>query len=416
MQILDARKGVVTGEMKAVAKKEGLSADFIRRKVALGRVVLMRSGAQALGIGEGLRTKTNANVGMSPDRAKPAEEVAKAKAAADAGADTVMDLSIAGDADGLLRRIARTSKIPVGCVPVYSAVLAGKKKGRGMVDLTDGDFLSALERHAAIADFVTVHAAITRAGAELAGKRSLKVVSRGGCFLTAWMAHNREENPYLSNFDQVLEIMKRRDTVLSLGDALRPGCIADAGDKAQVLELVVQGRLVKRALKAGVQVICEGPGHMPLNKIEANVRLQKRLCSGVPYYVLGPLVTDIAVGYDHITAAIGGTVAAAAGADFLCVVTPSEHVALPDLDDVREGVIAARIAAHSADIVKRMDLKRDLAMTIARGKLDWEGQFALALTREKAEKYRKRRGSSSKACSMCGEYCAYKISEAALGR
>jgi phosphomethylpyrimidine synthase len=353
---------------------------------------------------------------MSPDRASPREELAKARAAADAGADTVMDLSIAGDADGLLRRIARASRIPVGSVPIYSAMLDGKKRRKGIADLSEDDFLRALERHAKLSDFVTVHAAITVRGAELAKKRELKVVSRGGCFLAAWMAANKKENPYLSNFDSVLEILKERDVVLSLGDALRPGCIADAGDSAQMLELIVQGKLVKRALKEWVQVICEGPGHMPLSKIEANVRMQKRLCAGVPYYVLGPLVTDVAVGYDHISAAIGGTVAAAAGADFLCVVTPSEHVALPDLADVREGVIAARIAAHSADIIKRMDSKRDLEMSRARWKLDWKKQFELALENGKAKEYRKRRGSKSEACSMCGEYCAYKLSEAALGK
>ena len=416
MQILDARKGIATADAKSVAASERVPVDFVRRKTASGRIVIISKRGRTLGIGEGLRTKVNANIGMSPDRANPQEEIAKAKAAVEAGADTVMDLSIGGDADGMLAKISKAVGIPVGSVPIYSAVLAGRKKGKQIPDLDEDDFLSAVSRHAKHAEFLTIHSAITMKGAELAKRRVHKVVSRGGCFLTAWMAANKKENPYFTNFDKIIEIAKERDTVISIGDALRPGCIADAADRAQMLELVIQGQLVKRALKEGVQVICEGPGHMPISKIAANVRLQKKLCSSVPYYVLGPLVTDIAVGYDHISAAIGGTIAASAGADFLCVVTPSEHVALPDLEDVKEGVIAARIGAHSADIIKRMDDKQDLEMSKARWKLDWDAQFALALHSEKARRYRKQRGSKSKACSMCGKYCAYKISEDALGR
>ncbi len=416
MQILDARKGIVTPEVKAVAKAEGVPADFVRRKVAAGRIVVMGKGGHALGIGEGLRTKVNANIGMSPDRAKPSEELAKLRAAVKAGADTVMDLSIAGDVDAALAELVRRSPIPVGSVPAYSAVLAGKEKGRGIAELEAEDFIGAVERQMKLGvDFLTIHAAITRRGVELARRRTLKIVSRGGCFLGAWMVRNRKENPYFTEFGYLLEMAKEKDAVISLGDALRPGCLADAGDRAQTLELVVQGKLVKEALRQGVQVICEGPGHMPLGKIGANVRMQKRLCSGVPYYVLGPLVTDIAVGYDHIAAAIGGTVAAAEGADFLCVVTPSEHVALPDAEDVREGVIAARIAAHAADIAKRMDGKRDLEMSKARWALDWRKQFALALDAGKAREYRRKRGGGSGACSMCGKYCAYKIGKGALG-
>jgi len=415
-QISDARRGTLTAEVRKAAKQEGVSPDALRRKVALGRAVVMRKRGRALAVGEGLRTKVNANIGMSPDFANPKDELAKLKAAVRAGTDTVMDLSIGGDVLRMLKRVVKESPVPVGSVPVYTAVVEAKKKGRGVADLTEDDFFSAVESHLkAGVNFATVHAAITRRGAELAKNRTLNVVSRGGCFLAAWMRKNGRENPYYENFDYLLEMLKERDAVLSIGDALRPGCLADADDRAQLLELAAQGRLAKRSLAAGVQVICEGPGHMALDKIARNVRLQKRLCAGAPYYVLGPLVTDLAVGYDHISGAIGGTVAAAAGADFLCVVTPSEHVALPTADDVFEGVVASRIAAHAADLVKLGDGARDLEMSVARGKLDWERQFTLALSAEKARKYRKTRGSRSAACSMCGDYCAYRISGGALG-
>lgn len=414
--IADARRGVITPEVRRAAAAEGVRADFLRKNVARGRAVVMRKGGRVLAIGKGLRTKVNANIGMSPDFMEPKEELAKLKAAVEAGADTVMDLSIAGEVLGMLKRIVKESPIPVGSVPVYTAVVEGKRKGDGVVDLAEDDFFSAVESHLkAGVNFVTVHAAITRKGAELARKRTLQVVSRGGCFLTAWMMRNGRENPYYGEFDYLLEMLAQRDAVLSIGDALRPGCIADADDAAQNLELAIQGKLARRCLEKGVQVICEGPGHMRLNQIAANVRKQKRLCHGAPYYVLGPLVTDIAVGYDHICAAVGGTVAAAAGADFLCVVTPSEHVALPTAKDVEEGVIASRIAAHAGDLVKLGDGKRDLEMSKARGRLDWEKQFALALFPKKAAEYRNARGSSSAACSMCGEFCAYKIGKGALG-
>jgi len=410
MQVLEARKGIATPELKAVAKAEGVDARKLIASVAAGRAVVVGKRGKALGIGEGLRTKVNANLGMSPDFASPGDEIEKLRAAVRAGTDTVMDLSIGGDVLRMLKLVVKESPVPVGSVPIYTAVVEGKKHGRGVADLTEDDFFNAVESHLkAGVDFVTVHTAITRKGAELARKRTLRVVSRGGCFLAAWMRKNGRENPYYSQFDYLLEMLAGRDAVLSMGDALRPGSLADADDRAQRLELAVQGRLVKKCFAKGVQVICEGPGHMRFDQIGANIRLQKRLCGNAPYYVLGPLVTDIAVGYDHISGAIGGTAAAAAGADFLCVVTPSEHVALPTPEDVFEGVVASRIAAHAADLVKLGDGARDLGMSRARGDLDWERQFGLALQPDRAKRYRKERGSKSKACSMCGEYCAYKM-------
>jgi len=410
MQMVEARNGRATEEAKELAKSEGLPLNALVRNIAAGRAVVMRKGERVLGMGEGLRTKVNANIGMSPDRMDPDGEISKLRAAVDAGADTVMDLSIAGDVVGMLRRIVSASPIPVGSVPIYTAVVEGRKKGKGVTDLSEDDFFKAVESHLeAGVNFITVHAAITRKGAELSRKRTLPVVSRGGCFLAAWMLRNGRENPYYAGFDYLVEMLAERDVILSIGDALRPGCIADANDKAQNLELSVQGKLVKRCLEMGVQVICEGPGHMKLDEIVENVRKQKRICKGVPYYVLGPLVTDIAVGYDHVCAAIGGAVAAAAGADFLCTVTPSEHAALPDVNDVFEGVVAARIAAHAADLIKLRDGTRDLEMSRARRRLDWEKQFSLALHPGKAVEYRRKRGSKSNACSMCGEYCALKV-------
>jgi len=416
MQVLDARKGIATAVLRTVAKDEGVNVDWLRRKVATGKAVVMGKGGKALGVGEGLRTKINANIGMSPDFMNPKDELKKLDAAVKAGTDTVMDLSIAGDVLGMLRKVVKASPVPVGSVPVYTAVIEGKKRGRGITELTEDDFFNAVESHLrAGVNFATIHAAITRKGAEYSRKRTLRVVSRGGCFLTAWMMANKKENPYYANSDYMLEMLAKYDAILSIGDALRPGCLADADDKAQKHELAIQGKLVEKCFAKGVQVICEGPGHMQLDKIMGNVKLQKRLCKGAPYYVLGPLVTDLAVGYDHICGAVGGTVAAAAGADFLCVVTPSEHVALPTAEDVREGVIASRSAAHAGDLVKLKDGARDLEMGRARSALDWDKQFSLALSPEKARRYRGTRGSRSAACSMCGEYCAYKISNKALG-
>ncbi|MEM3556153.1 MAG: phosphomethylpyrimidine synthase ThiC [Candidatus Micrarchaeia archaeon] len=402
-----ARRGVVSSAVKRIARKEGVDAERVRNAVAKGRVVVLEKGERVCGIGSGLRTKVNANVGTSTDFVRVEEELRKVRAAVEAGADTVMDLSTGGDLEGILKRILRVSKVPVGTVPVYSAFVNSFRRKELP---TEEEILKAVERHIKLGvNFITVHAAMKRKGVELTRSRVMRIVSRGGCMLAAWMMKNEKENPLYSNFDYLLELAEERDVVLSLGDALRPGCLADAGDKAQMHELVTQGELVKRAWARNVSVICEGPGHVPLDKIEVNIQLQKKICYGAPYYVLGPLVTDIAVGYDHISSAIGGAIAARAGADFLCVVTPSEHVALPTVDDVVEGVIAMKIAAHAADITKGMDDKVDLEMSRARDELDWERQFQHAIYGRKAKEYRGKRRSRSNGCSMCGEYCAIKI-------
>lgn len=303
----------------------------------------------------------------------------------------------------------KNSKIPVGSVPVYLTVCNAARKKRRIAEIGGDEFVDAVEEHMkAGVDFVTVHCAILRKGAELARKRVMPVVSRGGAFLSAWMRTKGKENPLYENFDYLLELAGEYDVALSLGDGLRPGCLADADDRAQLHELRVQGKLVKRAFEKGVSVICEGPGHVPLDKIEANIKLQKKLCHGAPYYLLGPIVTDIAPGYDHVTSAIGATVATAAGADYICVVTPSEHLALPTPEDIREGVMAARIAAHAGDIVKYGKGETDREMGRARAALNWGKQFELAIDKTKAKKIKKARDSHSKACSMCGEFCAYR--------
>ena len=402
-----AKRGVVSSAMKRIARDERVDAERVRNGVAKGRIVVLEKGNRVCGIGAGLRTKINANVGTSTDFAKLDEEIRKVKAAVEAGTDTIMDLSTGGNLEYVLKRIIRSSAVPVGTVPVYSAFVKSFKRGELP---SEEDIFKAVERHIELGvDFITVHAAVRRKGVELTKSRLMRIVSRGGCMLAAWMIKNDRENPLYTNFDYLLELASDRDVVISLGDALRPGSLNDSTDKAQMHELITQGELVKKAHQSNVSVICEGPGHVPMDKVEANIRLQKNICSGAPFYVLGPLVTDIAVGYDHISSAIGGAIAAAEGADFLCVVTPSEHVALPTVDDVVDGVVAMKIAAHAADIAKRMDNSDDLEMSKARAALDWKRQFQHAIYDRRAKEYRRRRGSSSKACSMCGDYCAIKI-------
>jgi phosphomethylpyrimidine synthase len=402
-----AKRGVVTSAMKRIARDEKVDAERVRNGVAKGRIVVLEKGGEVCGIGAGLRTKINANVGTSTDFVKVEEELRKIKAAIEAGADTVMDLSTGGNLEEVLKRIIRKSTVPVGTVPIYSAFVNSYRKGALP---SEEEILKSVERHIELGvSFITVHAAMRRKGVELTKSRVMRIVSRGGCMLATWMMRNDTENPLYKNFDYMLELAEERDVVLSLGDALRPGSLSDSTDKAQMHELITQGELVKRAHESNISVICEGPGHVPIDKVEANIMLQKKICSGAPFYVLGPLVTDIAVGYDHINAAIGGAVAARAGADFLCVVTPSEHVALPTTEDVVEGVVAMKIAAHAADIAKRMDNIRDLEMSKARAELDWRKQFQYAIYGKKASEYKRKRGSRSRACSMCGEYCAIKI-------
>ena len=417
MQMAEARRGTTTLEMEAVAKAEGRPVEFIMRGVAAGRLIiprnLRRENVSVRGIGEGLRTKVNANVGSSPDYVNLDEEVEKAKVAVKYGADTVMDLSIGGDIDEIRRHILRAINVPVGTVPIYQAWTEAASRG-DVVNVSSDDIFNAIRRHAEDGvDFVTVHCGVTRAAIETLRRsgRLLDVVSRGGSFLAAWIIHNERENPLYEEFDYLLELAREFDLTLSLGDGMRPGCLADASDVVQFQELLTLGELVEQAWARDVQVIVEGPGHLPLDHIEANVRLEKVICKGAPFYVLGPVVTDIAPGYDHWVGAIGGAFAAWAGADFLCYLTPAEHLCLPSVEDVKEGVIATKIAAHVADLAKGIEGKRDDEMAMARRKFDWAKQFELAINSEKPQELRRRRPPAidPNVCSMCSKFCAIKM-------
>ncbi len=413
-QIELAKKGIISEEIKKISKKEGIDEEIIRRRIADGRIVIFKNenkDVEPVGVGYGLRVKINANVGTSSDYVNIEEELEKARIAIKYGADTIMDLSTGGDLD-YIRRLFAKFEVPLGSVPIYQAAVEALNRGRAIVDMSEDDILRAVEKHAKDVDFYTIHAGITRESLDrlIKAKRITGIVSRGGAFLAAYMLHNDAENPLYKNFDYILEISREHDVVISLGDALRPGSIADASDSAQIQELIVLGELVERARESNVQVIVEGPGHVPLNEIEANVRLQKKICKGAPFYVLGPIVTDIAPGYDHITGAIGAAIAAYSGADFICYVTPAEHLALPTVEDVKLGVIAAKIAAHAADIARGKDIEWDIEMSRARARLDWKKQFELCIDKEKAAEYRKRRTPKIQdTCTMCGKYCAMKI-------
>ncbi len=417
-QLKKARAGIVTPEMKIVAEKEQVDIDWLMDRISLGRIVIpanpSHEGLVPCGIGERLFVKVNANMGTSSDRALLSQELDKVRVSIEAGADTVMDLSTGGDIDSSRRAVLVESTVPVGTVPVYQAVVETAEEKGGIVRMTVDKIFEVIERQAADGvDFITVHCGLTRAGLEMLRRegRITDIVSRGGAFLTTWMLHNDRENPLYENYDRLLNIAKKYDVTLSLGDGLRPGCLADATDRAQIHELMVLGELASRAWEEDVQVMIEGPGHVPLNQIEVNVKLQKRLCHEAPFYVLGPLVTDVAAGYDHVACAIGGALAGAAGADYLCYVTPAEHLCLPSVEDVREGVVVTKIAAHSADIARghKIALERDRQMSLARKNLDWESQMKLAIDPEKARKYRAENPPSEKdVCTMCGKYCAIK--------
>jgi phosphomethylpyrimidine synthase len=426
-QLDKARKGTITEKMTECALAEGVSPEFIRDGMAAGNIIICHNikhlNSTPLAVGRGLRTKVNANIGTSADDLDIAKELEKARMAVQSGADAIMDLSTGGPVDEIRRAIIAETKACIGSVPIYQAALdAVRIRKKAIVDMTVDDIFAGIVRHAEDGvDFITVHCGVTRGTVErMKGEgRIMDVVSRGGAFTIEWMTYNNRENPLYENFDRLLEITKEYDMTLSLGDGFRPGCLADATDRAQIYELILLGELTQRAQEAGVQVMIEGPGHVPLNQIETNILLQKRLCHGAPFYVLGPLVTDIAPGYDHITCAIGGAMAAAAGADFLCYVTPSEHLRLPTVEDVREGVMAARIAAHAGDIAKgvRGAMEKDSAMARCRKKLDWEGQFNLAIDPEKARRLRAESGVADHgACTMCGEFCAYKVMDDAMGK
>jgi phosphomethylpyrimidine synthase len=423
-QLEIARKGKISQQMGAVAQAERVETDFICQGIAAGTIVIPanvnHSGLIPCGVGAGLSTKVNANIGTSSDFNDINVELVKLRVVIAAGADTIMDLSTGGDIPAIRRTIIADSSKPIGTVPIYQAGIEAIEKHGAIVKMTVDDIFSVIEDNARDGvDFITVHCGVTQAAIARLKKqgRVTDVVSRGGAFIIGWMLHHDCENPLYEQYDRLLDIAREYDVTLSLGDGMRPGSLADATDRTQIEELLTLGELVQRAQDAGVQVMVEGPGHIPLDQIEANVRLQKAICKGAPFYVLGPLVTDIAAGYDHITGAIGGAIAAMAGADFLCYVTPSEHLAIPDVDDVREGVMASRIAAHAADIVKgvRGARERDKQMSLARKRLDWEEQARLALDPEKFKKTHQRRSSRGSACSMCGQYCAMELVGQYLG-
>jgi phosphomethylpyrimidine synthase len=411
--IADLKKGM-TKDLSEVAKVEGMEPEKLRKLVLDGRVVIPHNPVHSIkpmGIGEGLRVKINANIGTSPDRVDVAEELEKARIAVKYGADTVMDLSSGGDIDSIRKKIIKNIRVPLGTVPIYQTGIETMKNG-SIVDMKEDKLFSDIEKQAKDGvDFVTVHCGVNRESVSklMRSKRLMSVVSRGGSFTINWMLHNDRENPLYENFDQLLDIAKEYEVTLSLGDGMRPGSIADASDETQIQELLVIGELVERARARGVQAMVEGPGHVPLHQIEANVRLEKAVCRNAPFYVLGPLVTDIAPGYDHITSAIGGALAAYHGADYLCYVTPAEHLSLPTIEDVKIGVISSKIAAHAADLTRGKDWDLDNEMSTARRALDWEKMFGIALDPETAKKVRESvKSKLPDVCSMCGEYCAIK--------
>jgi len=410
----EARRGI-TPLIKKIAEKEKVSEEFVRNGIAAGRICVPCNPKHnpILGaIGEGMSIKINVNLGTSRDIVDVDSELRKLDIAVKYGADAVMDLSTGGDIDAIRAKLLDKCPVMMGSVPIYQTGLTAARKN-AVVEMTEDDIFKGIEKHAKDGmDFMTVHCGITRETVDWLKKsdRLMDVVSRGGSFLTAWILHNEDENPLFKNFDYLLELARKYEFTLSLGDGFRPGCCADASDQAQLSELMTLGHLVKRAREAGVQSMVEGPGHVPLNQVPMNVHLEKSLCHNAPFYVLGPLVTDIAPGYDHIVGAIGGAIAAQNGADFLCYLTPAEHLSLPDEDDVREGVIASRIAAHVGDICRGKNFDQDITMAKARKKLDWESMYKVCVDPEKARRYRKRGCTEEKdGCSMCGDVCAVKI-------
>jgi len=411
----EARRGVVSPLIKEIARKEKVSEEFVRNGIASGRICVPHNPIHdpvPAAIGEGMSVKINVNLGTSRDMVDVDQESEKLKVALKYGADAVMDLSTGGDIDAIRARLLKECPVMMGSVPIYeTGVLAARKNA--IVEMTEDDIFSGIEKHAKDGmDFMTVHCGITKETVQWLKKcdRITDVVSRGGSFLTAWILHNEQENPLYKNFDYLLELAREYEFTLSLGDGFRPGCIDDASDQAQLSELMTLGHLVQRAREAGVQSMVEGPGHVPLEQVPMNMQLEKRMCHNAPFYVLGPLVTDIAPGYDHIVGAIGGAVAAQNGADFLCYLTPAEHLSLPDVDDVREGVIASKIAAHVGDLSRGIGRDRDTRMARARKKLDWQTMFDTCIDEEKARRYRARGCTEeSEGCSMCGDVCAIKI-------
>lgn len=416
-----ARQGIVTPEMEIVAAKENMGVEKLRELIAKGQVIIpANKNHQALspnGIGSALKTKINVNLGTSRDCVDLDMEMEKVNEAVAMGAEAIMDLSSFGDTQKFRRKLTAECPATIGTVPIYDAVVYYHKP---LKDITTEEWLSIVEMHAKDGvDFLTIHCGINKSTAKRFkdAKRLTNIVSRGGSIIFAWMEMTGKENPFYENYDWVLDICRKYDVTISLGDACRPGCIEDASDISQIEELVTLGELTKRAWEKDVQVMIEGPGHMPLNQIQANMEIQKTICKGAPFYVLGPLVTDIAPGYDHITSAIGGAIAAASGADFLCYVTPAEHLRLPDVDDVKEGIIASKIAAHAADIAKGVKGARDIddKMAAARHKMDWDEMFEIALDGEKARRFFEQTPPADRhTCSMCGKMCAVRTTNMIL--
>jgi len=415
-----AKKGIINEDMQIVAKGENRDVEWLKDEIAAGHIVIpknIKRDFHPVGIGNKLRTKINANIGTSPDHFDIKEELDKLKVSVAYGVDSVMDLSTGGDLSAIRKAILHQSPVMVGTVPIYQVAAELLEKDHDITEMSVDQLFDSIEKQCGEGvDYITVHCGITRKAVDAMKKqpRLLGVVSRGGSLLLKWMKIHKKENPLYEYYDRLLDIAYKYDVTLSLGDGLRPGCLADASDAGQFQELITLGELQQRALKSNVQIMIEGPGHIPLHQIEANVRLQKSLCHGAPFYVLGPITTDIAPGYDHITSAIGGTLAAYYGADFLCYVTPSEHLCLPTKDDVREGVIAAKIAAHSADIANGIpgSMDRDNRISKFRSELNWEGQYETSIDPLLAKKRRKASEDFSEdVCTMCGKLCAIKTSK-----
>jgi len=423
-QIEMAKQGVLSHQMKQIVQQEDTSQEIVQQLTAEGKIVIPANVNHAnlvpCGIGKGLTIKVNANIGTSSDHSSKENELEKLRTAIHFGADTVMDLSTGGEISDVRQAIIAGSTVPIGTVPIYQAGIEAIERHGAIVNMTVDEIFAVIEQQAKdVVDFVTVHSGVTQeAIARLKKQRRVTdIVSRGGAFLIGWMLHNDRENPLYEYFDRLLEIAHKFDVTLSLGDGMRPGSIADATDRAQIEELLTLGELVEQAREAGIQTMVEGPGHLPLDQITTNVQLEKSLCHEAPFYVLGPLVTDIAAGYDHITGAIGGAIAAASGADFLCYVTPTEHLSLPDAEDVKIGVIASRIAAHAADIARSTQraIEWDTKMSTARKNLDWELQAKLSLDPDKVRLVHNKHATTTKTCSMCGKYCAMALVEKYLG-
>lgn len=416
-QISEAKMGKVTKEIQKISKIEKIDVELIRRRVASGRIVIPYNSIHSpnvTGIGKGLRVKVNANIGTSREHCNISEEIDKAKAAIEAGTHTIMDLSTGGDLDKIRRSILKAVNIPFGSVPIYQAGIDSIKKNGTVVDMTEDDMFNMFIHQAKQGiDFAVVHVGITKESVERLRrqKRLIPMVSRGGSFHMAWILHNQIENPFYKNFNYLLEIAKKYDITISLGDGMRSGALYDSNDRAKFQELLIIGELVERARDKGVQTMVEGPGHMPLNDIKSNIEVMKNVTREAPYFVLGPLVTDIAPGYDHFVGGIGGAIAGYAGADFLCYVTPAEHLSLPDRDDVWKGVIATRIAAHAADFARGNDRNIDFEFSKAREKLDWKTMFDICIDPKEAKRYRDKRPpmEDEKTCSMCGKLCAIEM-------